>query len=118
MAAARRVGVRQLIDQRQLRASCQQGVEIHLLQHTSLVLDALARNHLEAVEQCLGFLPPVGLDDPDDHVDAFPQASPRRGEHLVRLAHAGRRADEDLQAPARFLLRRLQQCVGGRPAFA
>ena len=31
MAAARRIGVRQLINQRQLRASCQQGVQIHLI---------------------------------------------------------------------------------------
>ena len=36
MPAARRVGVRQFIDQRQLWASCQQGVEIHLLQHAPL----------------------------------------------------------------------------------
>ena len=118
MPAARSVGVRQLIDQRQLRASCQQGVEVHLLQRASLVLDALAWNHLQTFEQCLGFLPPVGLDDPDDDVDTFLQASPRRGEHFIGLAHARSRADEDLQAPARFLLRRLQQCVRGRPAFA
>ena len=76
MSAARRVGMRQLIDQRQLWASCQQGVEIHLLQRASLVLDALSWNHLQTVEQCLGFLPTVGLDDAHDDVDTFLQSEP------------------------------------------
>ena len=100
--------MRQLIDQRQLWASCQEGVEVHLLQRASLVLDALSGNHLHAVEQCFGFLPTVGLDDSHDNVDAFLQASPCCRQHFVCLAYARCRADEDLQAPARLLLRCLQ----------
>ena len=117
MPAARRVAVRQFIDQRQLRPSRQQGIEVHLLQHAPLVLDTLTRNDLKAVEQRFGFLPSVGLDDPDDNVGAFPQTRPRRAQHFVSLADAGCCSDEDLQAPTRILLRRLQQRVGGRSAF-
>ena len=112
MAAARRVGVRQLIDQRELRAARQEGVEIHLLQRAPVVLDAPARDDLQAVEQCLGFLAPVRLDHADDDIDAFLHARAGGGEHLVGLADARRRAEEDLQAAARALLRRLQQRVG------
>jgi hypothetical protein len=107
MPAARGVGVRQFVDQRETWSTCQQGVEIHLLQHTSLVLDTLSRNHLEAGEQCFGFLSPVGFDDPNDHVGAFLKARSRSGEHFVRFAHARGGTDEDLQSPARFLLCRL-----------
>ena len=63
VSAAWRVGMRQLIDQRQLWASCQEGVEVHLLQRASLVLDALSGKHLHAVEQCFGFLPTVSSHD-------------------------------------------------------
>ena len=40
MAAAGRVGVRELVDQHELRAALQDGVEIHLRQHAALVIDA------------------------------------------------------------------------------
>ena len=41
------------------------------MQHASLVFDALPWNHLEAIEQCFGFLAAVGLDDTNNHVGAF-----------------------------------------------
>ena len=117
MPAAWCVGMRQFIDQRELWAARQQCVEIHLFQSASFVLDALACNCLQTCEECLGLFPSVGLDDPSDDVDAFLQTSSCSSEHFIRLAHARGGADEDLQASARFLLRRLQQCVGGRTAF-
>ena len=65
-------------------------------------------NRLESLEQPLGFRAPVRLDIADDDVDAFGLLAPRRLEHRVGLADAGRRAEEDLQlAAARGPLLRL-----------
>ena len=44
------------------------GVEVHLLERLTLVLDALAREHLEALEQRLGLLAAVRLDHADDDI--------------------------------------------------
>ena len=68
----------ELVDQRELRAACQQAVEIHLLEPRPLVLDAGARHDLEPGEQRRGLAPAMGLDDADHHVDAVELAAPRR----------------------------------------
>ena len=70
MAAARRVGVGEFVDQRDLRAPRDQGVEIHLLERLALVFEPLAREDFEALEQRLGLRPPVGLDHADHDIDA------------------------------------------------
>ena len=71
MAAPGRVGVREFVDQHELRPAREDGVEIHLLEDAALVLDAAARDDLEALEQRLGLGAPVRLDDADDDVDAL-----------------------------------------------
>ena len=43
MAAAGRVGVGELVDQRDLRPARQDGVDVHLVERPALVLDAPAR---------------------------------------------------------------------------
>ena len=84
MAAAGRVGVGELVDQRDLRAAGDHGVEIHLLEPLPFIFEALAGNGLEPVEQSLGLLAPVGLDDADHDVVAVllsaraPAAASRR----------------------------------------
>ena len=40
MPAAGRVGVGELVDQHELRAAREDGVEVHLLEHAALVVDA------------------------------------------------------------------------------
>ena len=105
MPAARRVAVRQLIHQGELRAARQQRVEVHLLQSAAAVFDLAARHDLEAFEQRLGFPAPVGLHDADDDINAFLEARACGGEHLVGLAHTGRGAEEELQPTTRTLLR-------------
>ena len=117
MAAAGRVGVGELVDQRDLRPAGQDGVEVHLLEPAALVLDAPARDDLEALEQRLGLLPAVGFDDADDDVVAVLHAGARGLQHLVGLADAGGGADEDAQlADAAFLAPgRFQQGLGRRP---
>ena len=74
-----------------------------------LVLDPLARNDFEALQQRLGLGPPVGLDHADDDIGAGLQLGVRALQHLIGLADAGGGADEDLEpagaavlAPGRF----------------
>ena len=111
MAAAWRVGVRQFIDQRELRATRQQRIEIHLRQRAPTVIDRTARDDFHAVEQRLGLASPVRLDHANDDIDAFLIARAGRRQHLEGLADARRGTKEDLQAAARTLLRGLQQRV-------
>src|SRR5262249_13915678 len=58
----------------------------------------------------------VRLDHADHDVDAFRAPLVRGLEHGVGLAHAGRGADEDLEAATLLLCRRLEQCLGRRAA--
>ena len=109
MAAARRVGVGEFVDQRDLRTPRDQRVEVHLLERLVLVVEPLARQHFEALQQRFGLRAAVGLDHADDDVGARLQPGVRALQHLVGLADAGRGADEDLQpagaavlAPGRF----------------
>jgi hypothetical protein len=80
-----------------------------------LVFDLLARKHLESLEQSHRFAASVRLGDADDDIAAgLPQAL-RLGEHRVRLADAGRCAEEYLQPAAcraRLFLDARQEVVG------
>ncbi len=118
MAAAWRVGVREFIDQRQLRTACQQGVEVHFLQGVTTIFDRTAGDDFEVFEEGLGFLAAVGFDDAHDHISALAAAGLCGGEHFEGLADAWGGTHEDLQTTTRCLLRVLQQRVRGRSAFA
>ena len=101
VAALRRVGVGQLVDEQQRRVSREGGVEVELLERGAAVLDPAARQDLEAVEQRLGFGALVRLDHARHDVDAGGALRARGLQHRVRLAHAGGGAEEDLQLAAR-----------------
>ena len=62
------------------------------------VADLAARQELEPGELGLGLGAAVGLDEPDDDVDALGLAPARGHQHLVGLADAGRGAEEDRAA--------------------
>ena len=109
MPAAGRVGVGEFVDQHDLRPPRLDRVDVHLVEGLAAILDASARDDLEPFEQRLGFLAAVGLDHPDHDVVAVLEPGAGLLQHLVGLADAGRRADEDLQltgaaflAPGRF----------------
>ena len=96
--AARHVGVRQLVDQRDLGPPGQHGVEVHLGEAGAAVVDDPPRHDLQAVEHLGGVLPAVGLDEADHHVGAAVQPPLALAQHLVGLArrrarHPGRSAD-------------------------
>ena len=118
MAASRRVGMGELVDQSELGPTRQDGVDIHLAEMMALVLDEPARNDLEPLEQGLSLLAAVGLDHADDHVDPLAALGLGRGQHLVGLADARRRPQEDLQPAAGFPGRLLQQGLRRGPVVA
>ena len=97
VAAAGNVGVRQLVDQDQARPPPNRGVDVELAQDTVDVDSRLARQDLEPLQQRLGLLAAVRLDHAGDDVHAFLALGPRRLQHLVGLADARCRADEDLE---------------------
>src|SRR5260370_13022642 len=114
MPAALGIGVGELVDQHQRRPPLQDGVEIHLLERASLVLDPAARHDLQPGELRLGLGAAVRLGHADHDVDPLFLAAARGRQHLVGLADAGRGAEEDLVLAARLLFRRLQKRVGRR----
>ena len=117
MAAARRVGVGELVDQDDLGMTHEDGVEIHLRQRPALVLDAAARNDLETFEQRFGLLAAMGFHHADDDIVTVLPPRTCLLQHLVGLADTRRGADEDLQlAGTAFLApRRFQQGFRRRP---
>ena len=116
VARARRIGVGELVDDRDRGAALEQGVEIHLGQRLAAIGDRVARDHLESLEQLLGIGAPVRLDDADHHLAAFGTARLCGLEHRVGLADAGRRADEQAEAAALCARGGLDQRVGRRAA--
>ena len=116
MPAAGDVGVGEFIDERQVRAARDQGVEIHLLERVILVTDGPARKDLKAVEQSVGLFAAMRLDHADDDVRPVLSPSPGLLQHLVGLAHARSGAEKDLQASgaACFLLGHSEQRIWRR----
>ena len=112
MAAALDIGMRQLVDEHERRAALQDGIEVHLLERVVAIVDTATRHNFQAGNQRLGLGALMGLDDTDDDIGAFGARGLRRGQHLVRLADAGRGAEEDLQPPLLLSLRLAEQRFG------
>ena len=102
VAAAGDIGVRQLVDQDEAGPPLERSVDVELAQDAIDVDRWLARQDLEALEQRLGLLAAVRLDDADDDVDALLQLGAGRLQHLVGLADPRRGTHEDLE-PAHML---------------
>ena len=112
MAAARNVGMGELIDEQQARAARERLVDVELAQDPVDVDDGLARDDLEALDERLGLAPTVRLDEAEHHLAPFGPGRAGRIQHGVGLADAGGRAEEDLQPAAMLLLREGKQGVG------
>ena len=109
----------ELVDQNDLRTAGNDGVEVHFLEPLPPVFQASARNDFQTLEQRFGFLAAVGLDDADDDVVPVLLAGAGLLQHLVGLADARRRADEDseLANAAVFAARRFEQGFRRGPMF-
>ena len=86
------------------------------MQLRAAVFDRAPGQHVEPHQQGVGLGPDMRLDIADQHVDALFGHLAAGFEHGVRLAHARRRAEEDLQLAARvarfFGLHAGQQGIG------
>ena len=105
MPAARRIGVRELVDQNELRPALEDRVEVHFVEPAALVLDPPPRDDFEPFEQRLGLLAAMRLDDADDDIDAFAPLRLRGLQHFIGLADARRGAEKNLQPAAARLAR-------------
>ena len=84
------------------RLSSQHRVEIHLFKSGSPVVDRLAGDDLEAVDQRLGEWSPVALDKPGDDIGASAPPALALGEHGVGLADTRGRAQVDAEMTGRL----------------
>ena len=112
MAAARRIGVRQFVDEHQLRPPFEDRVDVHLAEAVALMLDLSPWDDLVAVDKRLGLAAAVRLDHADDDIDPGLAPVAAVGQHLPRLSDAGRGAEEDFQTAAAFLRRLTQKGLG------
>lgn len=97
MAAAGRVGVRQLVDQCQLRHPFNDGIQIHFTQSQSPVFKDPGLNALESLGpgSCFGTV--VRLEIADDGIHARSSRLPAGLEHRPGFAGSCRVAKEDFQ---------------------
>jgi hypothetical protein len=100
VARARHVGVGELVDQGDSRGSTQHRVHVHLRECGVAVLQFLGRHMLHAVQHDLGTRAVVVFHEGDHAVGAALDAAVRFGQHRVRLADAGRRAQVDPELAA------------------
>ncbi len=114
MAAAGRVRMGQLVHQRDLGATPENGVEVHLFKDVPVIVDLQSGNDFEAVEQTLRFRPPMRFHDAEDDVRALRELGAPRHKHFVSFADAGRRAEKHLQTAAApvFATRLFEERVG------
>ena len=91
----------ELVDERDLRAAGEHGVDVHLLERRPAVLDPSAWDDLEVADLLGGLRPAVCLDVADDDVLAVAGAAPSFVEHGVRLADACCRAEIDAKLAPR-----------------
>ena len=91
------VGVRELVDQRDLRVAGQHGVEVHLLEGRPAVGHPLARDDLHAVEQRPGVRAPVRLGEGDHHLGAAFGPAVTLTQHGEGLADPGGGAQVDAE---------------------
>lgn len=112
--AAGNVGVRQLVDEDDLRLARQDGLDVHLLQDLSLVVDFPARDDLEISDLRGRLRAAVRLDEAGDDIDAACLHRARVLEHLVGLADSGSVADVELELAPACLLDQPQEDVRRR----
>ena len=120
MAQARRIGMRQLIDQDQCRVARECSIEVKLPKLCAAILHQPLRKDFQAFQQGFGFRASVRLDVARHDIDAFGVACLRGFQHGVGFADTRCRAQENFQlaAPAPgFLIQNTRQHLIGIGSF-
>ena len=66
MAAVRRIGMGEFVDDDDRRAPGESGIKIELLDDPPVIIDLAARKDFEVLQQFGGFRPAMRLDEADD----------------------------------------------------
>ncbi len=101
--AALDVGVGELVDEDDLGAAGEDGVEVHLLEGDAAVLEVPAGHDGELLDELGGAGAAVGFDDADDDVLATALAADGLAEHVVGLADAGGVSEKEFESAAGLL---------------
>ncbi len=112
VAAARRIGMGQLVYEHDLRGALKGSVQIEFPQRDPTVLDRSGFHNLQAVQKSKRVGTGVGLYIAHHDVGTSLLGPVRLGEHGIGLAHPGRIAEEHLQLTARRSRRTLPIACG------
>jgi hypothetical protein len=116
-ALAGHVGVRELVDDRHLRAPGEQRGEVHILEQSAAVGAGRPGDAVRAVEHRLGVRAPVALREPHHHVRPAGGTASSLVEHAVGLADSRGSSEVDLQSsgPSVTHRRRRAPLTGSTP---
>ena len=106
------IGVRELIDDRDLGLARDDRVDIHLVLGGTAILDGAARNDLEVANFVHGLGAVVRFDETDDHVDPLGAQLMRLFQHLVCFPYPSGGANVDLQPPFERLRDQIKKRFG------
>ena len=112
VAAARRIGMGQLVHQHQRRFAGENGVQVHFRQGAALIIARALGQDFEPGEHALSFRPPVGFHHTDDDIHPLAPPLPGDAQHLIGFTDAGRGPEENAQPPPPFFLGEGQQRLG------
>ena len=108
------VRMRELVDDRNLRFSSDDGVDVHFFHRDAAVLHVAPRHDLEVLQLRVSIGAAVRFHESDDDVETADAQRVPVGEHRVGLADARRRPDVNAQARAIPFLQPRQQRVASR----
>ena len=103
VTAARCIAVRQFVDQGELWLPFEDGIQIHFAKADPPMVDLPPWYHFMTRDQRFGLAPAMRLDNANHDIDAGLEPPHPVAEHLVSLADARRRAEEQLETAASFL---------------
>ena len=102
-AAAFDVGVGKLVDEHDLRHSCEDAIDVHLGEDGAFVIDVAAGDLFELGGELGGIGAAMGFDDADDDVFATAAAANAFAEHAEGFADAWRVSEKNFEAAALLL---------------
>ena len=109
---SRDIGVRELIDDRDIGLARDDRVEVHLVLRGAAIVDGAPRNDLEVANFGHRVGAVVRFHETDDHVDPLGAQLMRLLQHLVGFSYPRGGADIDLQPPFERLRDQIKERLG------